>query len=107
MIWYPWEDTFAHALVKVVHVTPAERRLQREHLVDDAAQRPQVRLVTVGFVLPDLGARVVRCARLRVVQAVLVGGLAHVHVAQFGLVEVAAVGMPLVAILVAEEKDVR
>ena len=91
----------------MVHVPPAERRLQREHLVDDAAQRPYVRLVTVGLVLPDLGARVVRGARLRVVQAVLVGGLAHVHVAQFGLVEVAAVSLPLAALLVAKEKDVR
>ena len=33
---------------------------QRRHLVEDAAHGPEVWLVVVGLVLPDLGAEVVR-----------------------------------------------
>ena len=38
----PWVNAFAHALVQVIHVAPTEGRLQGEHFVDDAAERPYV-----------------------------------------------------------------
>ena len=50
----PRVNAFAHALVQVVHVTPTEGRLQGEHLVDDAAERPDVGLVTVRLIFPNL-----------------------------------------------------
>ena len=49
-----WKDSFADALIQVVHVTTTKRWLKREHFVDDAAQRPDIRLVTVRLIFPDL-----------------------------------------------------
>lgn len=35
-------DTLANTFVQMVHVPAPERRLEREHLVDDAAERPDI-----------------------------------------------------------------
>ena len=104
VVWYPWEHALAHAFVQVVHVASAEGWLERKHFVDHAAQGPHVRLVTVRFVLPDLRRGVVRSARLRVIEPVLIGHFAYVHVAQLGLVKVATLGLSLLG--VAEQEDV-
>lgn len=100
----PREDTFAHAFIQMVHITATEGWLKSKHLVDDAAKGPDIRLVTVGLILPHLGGGVVRSARLRVVKPVLVGHFAHVHVAEFRLVKVPA--FHLCRILVLEHKNV-
>ena len=81
MVGYAREHTFADALIKVIHVTTTEGWLEREHLVDNAAKGPYVRLVTVGLILPYLRAGVVWRACLCVVQTILVGDLAYIHVA--------------------------
>ena len=60
-----------HGVVETLHVFGSEWGVQRAHLVNDAAQRPYVALFVIWFLLPDLGASVVRCACLRVQQAIL------------------------------------
>ena len=109
-------NSLAHALIQVVHVPPAERRLERQHLVDHAAERPDVRLVAVRLVVPDLGRGVVGRASLRVVEAVLIGNLANVHISEHGLIEIHAVlsvlGIAVVVVFVVgftilEHEDVR
>ena len=51
------------------HVLSAKWWLQRAHLVDDAPERPDICLLVVGEVLPDLRGGVVRGACLRVEHA--------------------------------------
>ena len=46
---------------QVLHAASLEGVLQRGHLVQDAAHRPQVGLVVVRLVLANLRAEVVRC----------------------------------------------
>ena len=60
-------NSFHNPLIESFHVLGREGRVEGDELVEDAAERPDVRLVVVGFVLPDLGARVVRrsCLRLQ------------------------------------------
>ena len=41
------------------------------HFVGYAAERPNIGLKVVGLVLPDFGAGVVRCAGLRIQEALL------------------------------------
>lgn len=69
-----------NAVVKAFHALGSERRVQRAHLVNNAAQRPNVTLFVVRFLLPDFRARVVRRSRLSVQHAVL-RDLAHVQIA--------------------------
>ena len=52
----PLEDLQDQAL----HVAGLEGVLQRRHLVEDAAERPDVRFVVVGLVVADLRRQVVR-----------------------------------------------
>ncbi len=56
---------------QIVDVGAAERRSQRTQLVDDAADGPDVALLIVRFVLPDLGRHVVRRADLRLCETML------------------------------------
>ena len=110
-------NSLAHALIQVVHVSPAKWRLERQHLVDHAAERPDVRLVAVRLVVPDLGRGVVGRASLRVIEAVLVGNLANVHISEHGLIEIhavlfvlgitAVVVVFLVSFTILEHEDVR
>ena len=107
-------NSLAHALIQVVHVPPAKRRLERQHLVDHAAERPDVRLVAVWLVVPDLGQGVVGRTSLRVVEAVLIGNLANVHISEHGLIEIHAVlsvlGIAVVVFVsftILEHEDVR
>lgn len=53
-------------LVEAVHVLSAEGRLQRSHLVDHAAEAPDIGLGVIGLVLPHLRTGVVRRAGLGV-----------------------------------------
>lgn len=46
--------SFKHALVEPVHVVRTERWLERAHLVEDAAEGPDVALSIVGLIAPDL-----------------------------------------------------
>jgi len=73
-----------HLPEQSVHVVRLEGRLETDHFVENASERPQVRLVVVGLVAPDLGTCVVRSARLGVVQTLLIGHLRNVQVAQLG-----------------------
>ena len=106
-------NSLAHALIQVVHVPPAEWRFERQHLVDHAAERPDVRLVAVRLVVPDLGRGVVGRASLRVVEAVLIGNLANVHISEHGLIEIHAVlsvlgiAIFVVSFTILEHEDVR
>jgi hypothetical protein len=69
-----------HLLVQATLVLGRKGWLQRAHLVDDLAQRPNVRLYVVGLILPHLGTGVVRRARLGVKESLL-GHLRYIQVA--------------------------
>lgn len=76
--------SFEDALEQPLHVFCLEGRLERDHLVDDAAETPDVTLDVVRLVLPNFGTRVVWRPSLRVVEACLVCDLRYVHVTQLG-----------------------
>ena len=72
-----------HLAVQTCHVICSEGRPQRDTLVQDAAQGPDVALHVVGLISPDLGRSVIRCTGLRVEEAPL-RDLGDVHVAELG-----------------------
>ena len=71
-----------HFTVQTSHVVCPEGRPQRNRFVEDAAERPDVTFHVVRLVAPDLGTRIVRCARLSVEQPSL-GHFRYIHVTQF------------------------
>ena len=84
MIWNPRVLPLDDFLVQALHVVRAERRIQRAHLVQHAAQRPNITLRIVRHVAPYFGACVVRRARLCVTEALL-DNLGDVKITQLGL----------------------
>lgn len=88
MLGDPTIFTPAHASEQLVHVLSVEGRLKRQHLVDDAAQGPNIRFVVVWLIAPDFRTGVVRRPSLRVVEALGSCDLGNVHVAEFGHEEV-------------------
>ena len=56
-------------LVEALHVVRSERRDQGTHLVENAAEGPDVTFAVVGLVAPNLGTCVVGRTRLRIAQA--------------------------------------
>lgn len=62
-----WRVTaLQHSLEETVHVVGTEGWDQRAHLIQDATQRPDVRLQVIRLVFPDLWRSVVWCPRLGV-----------------------------------------
>lgn len=59
VVWNFFVGTREHRFEQLVHCLRAERRIKGRHLVDDAAKRPNIALVVVGLIFPDLGTRVV------------------------------------------------
>jgi hypothetical protein len=57
---------FKDALEETVHVISPKRRNKGTHLIDYTAQGPNVRLVVIGLVLPNLGTCIVRSSSLGV-----------------------------------------
>ena len=53
-------------VIQALHIGRPKGRVERAQLIEDAAHAPDIALVIIGFVLPDLGTRVVRCASLSV-----------------------------------------
>ena len=74
-------NSFHDSLIETFHVLGREGRVEGHQLVEDAAERPDIRLVVVGFVLPDLGTRIVRRASLRLQNARL-GNLRNIEISQ-------------------------
>jgi hypothetical protein len=58
-----FEDFF----IKSLHVLSLEWGFESDHLIDDAAEGPYIRLDIIRFILPNLGTSVVRSSRLRIV----------------------------------------
>jgi len=85
--------------VEALHGCGAEGRQERDHFVEDAAQRPDVRLVVVGLIFPHFWRAVVGRARLGAQQALL-GHFAHIEVAELddaslGQEEIGALDVPV------------
>ena len=55
-----WIDSSCNFLVQPLHVFGPERRLESDHLIQNATQWPYIGLRVVGFILPNLRAGVVR-----------------------------------------------
>ena len=79
-------DALHHSLIEALHVLGREGRVERYQLVEDTAERPDVTLGVVGFVLPDLWRSVVRRASL---------GLENARLSHFGNVEVSQLNVAL------------
>jgi hypothetical protein len=84
VLGYSGEMTLKDLLVEALHILCGEGRLECNHLVENAPERPNVRLDIVRLVAPDLGARIVGSASLGVVQSALVGNFRDIHVAELG-----------------------
>ena len=75
------EVALRHSFVQRSHVLGLEWQLQSRHFIRDAPQRPNVALEVIRLVAPHLWARVVRSARLSIVQAILPRNFRYVQVA--------------------------
>ena len=60
MGWNSLVISSGHFFVEAFHILGVEGRLEGGHLIEDATHGPDVRLLIVGLVLPDLGAGRVR-----------------------------------------------
>ena len=67
-------------LVQPVHVCSSKGRVEHDHLIEHAPERPNVTAVIIGPVLPHLGACVVRGPGLGV-QESLLGNFRDIQVA--------------------------
>jgi len=84
MVGNPREFALNNLFVQALHVVGAEGRDKCTHLVEDAAEGPDIALAVVGLVAPHLRTGIVGCSRLRVAEALL-DDFADVEVAQLGL----------------------
>lgn len=73
MVGDPRESPFADSLVELAHVFTVKRGLQCEHLVNDAAERPNIALEVVGLVFPDLRRSIVGSSCLGIIKAFITG----------------------------------
>ena len=71
---------FDNFLVQPVHVFGSEWGFKSSHLVNDAAERPDVGFGVIGLILPYLGTGIVRGSGLRVEQSIF-SYFRHIHVA--------------------------
>jgi len=79
-------NTFVDLLKQALHVFCLKRWVESYELINDTAQRPDVRFKVVRFVTPHFWRGVVRCSCLSVVESLLVGDLAHIHVTKFNCI---------------------
>ena len=71
-------------LVKALHVVRSERRHEGAHLIEHAAERPDVRFGVVRHIPPHLRRGVIRSASLGVRQAFF-NNLGNIKVTKLGL----------------------
>ena len=69
MVRNPWKLPFDYFFVQALHVISSERWHQRTHLVEYAAQGPDITLTVVRLVTPDLRTGIVGRSRLCVAEA--------------------------------------
>ena len=103
MLRYSSNLALANPLVQVVHIFAAKRWLKSKHLVDHAAHGPDIALVTVRLVSSHLWGGVVRSSRLSVVQTLVSSDFAHIHVANFRLVEDTSLSFTFDLLVLAQE----
>lgn len=70
-------------LVKPIHVLSSEGRLECGHLIDHASKTPDIRLVIIRLVFPNLRTSIVRSSSLSIEESIL-GDLRNIHVSQLG-----------------------
>jgi len=51
----PGIDAFADPLVEMIHIPTTEGWLESEHLINDAAQGPDIRFIAIGLIFPHFG----------------------------------------------------
>ncbi len=68
--------------VETSHIVSSKRGSERNGLIEDTAERPNVRLAIVGLVTPHFWTCVVRGTCLSVKQSLL-GNFTNVHIAKF------------------------
>ena len=49
-----------HSLVQPIHIVGLKRRLQCDHLIEDAPKRPNIASSIVWLIVPNFGACIVR-----------------------------------------------
>ncbi len=69
-------------LVETLHINPLERWRQHDHFIENTSQRPNVRLVVIRQVFPDLRTGIVRGSSLSHAK---ITNFWDIHVTQFGL----------------------
>ena len=74
-------NTLHNSIVKPFHVFCGEGRVERDQLVEDAAQGPNVTFEVVWLVLPDLRTGIVGSTRLSLQDAHF-GDLRHIQISQ-------------------------
>lgn len=71
MIWNSRVLAFDYLLIQSLHVVGTKRRHKSTHLVEDAAQRPDVTFGIVRLVAPNFRTGIVRSAGLSVAESLL------------------------------------
>lgn len=70
MVWNFRVLPLANVAEERIHIFANEGGLEREHLVNNHSERPDIARVVIVAISPNLGRGVVRCASLRLVHDV-------------------------------------
>ena len=84
MIWDSLIDTSEDFAVEASHIICSEWRPERDRLIQNATQRPNIALHVVGLVTPHLWTRIVWRSGLSVKKASL-GDFGNIHVTELRL----------------------
>ena len=87
----------------MIHVFAAKWRLERKHFIDHTAHGPDIALVAIRLVSPDLWRCIVRCSCLGVIESLITSDFADIHVTNFRLVQDSSITFTLRFLIFAEE----
>ena len=58
-------DTFEYSIIETFHIFGGKWWIKSNELVEDASKGPNVRLVVIWLILPNLWTSIIRCTGLR------------------------------------------
>ena len=58
-------DAFEYSIIETLHIFGGKWWIEGNELVEDAPKRPNVRLIVIRLILPNLWTSIIRCTGLR------------------------------------------
>lgn len=78
-----WKLTSYNFLIQTTHIGSLKWRFQCYHLIKYTAQRPNVTLEVIRFILPNFRACIVWRASLSIIKVSLINDFGYIHITKF------------------------